>query len=572
VTLSAANLAVLQDGTAATVNATVTGGSSNPITLSVSGAPAAMNVTVQSPGTGTTGQVTFSTGGPLVPPWEAPPSYVPTPAGTYTVTVNATDGVSTGSATLTLQVNVVAAVYPTSAAPPSYPLQTLNTFMTTSFQPASWTDQFFVQNPGATTTLNNLQPQHIRMQVLERDIPQTTATTWDFSYLDGIVNPILGVADHSPEFQIARGPDFMYDSTGQTFLDPTYKQFAGFAADLVQYYNKGSFTDGSGVTHTHSTAYPITWWGIYNEPNINGLTAAQYVSLYNTVVPAMQAVDSTLKFAAVELADFGNEPQNYLPTFVSGVTAHVDVVATHFYSTCNQQDSDQTIFDSITNYLPHIPYIYSQLQTNPALANVPVWMTENNVNADYSDANGYSVCNPGQKFVTDQRGTSAFFAAWRPTIFSKLAQAGVHALYHWDFNADAQYGEVNGSNDQTYLSYWVDYWLSRIYASPPGAQILPMADPDNATVEVLPTRYGDGSVVIMVANHAVHNPADNNGSGDPRTAIVDVSALGSFTTATALTLDATTNITTGPSPVSLTVAPRIPITLNGYGVTFVTLK
>jgi hypothetical protein len=530
-----------------------------------------MNVSIQSPGAGTTGSITFTTGGALFAPWIVPANQPQTPAGTYNVTINATNNVSSGSAALTLEVNIVAALYPISSAPPTYPIQTLNTFMTTSFQPASWTDQFFIQNPGATATLNSLQPQHIRMQVVERDIPQTTATTWDFSYLDGIVNPILSVADHSPEFQIARGPDFMYDSTGQNFLDPTYQQFAGFAANLVQYYNTGGFTDAGGVFHKSSSSYPITLWGIYNEPNINGLTAAQYVSLYNTVVPAMQAVDPTLKFSAVELADFGTEPQTYLPTFVANVTAHVDVVSTHFYSTCNQKDTDQTIFDSITNYLPHISYIYSQLQTNPALANVPVWMTENNVNADYDKGGGISACN-GTPFVTDQRGTSAFFAAWRPTVFSKLAQVGVHALYHWDFNADAQYGEVNGSNDQTYLSYWVDYWLSRYYASPPGAQILPMADPDTATVEILPTQYSDGSVVIMVANHAVQNPADNNGPGDPRTVIVDVSALGSFSTASALTLDATTNITTGPSPVTLTPAARMSVTLNGYGVTFLTLK
>jgi hypothetical protein len=44
------------------------------------------------------------------------------------------------------------------------------------------------------------------------------------------------------------------------------------------------------------------------------------------------------------------------------------------------------------------------------LANVPVWVTEDNVNADY-DNNGMSNCNPGQTFVADKRGTSAFFAA-----------------------------------------------------------------------------------------------------------------------------------------------------------------
>lgn len=66
-------------------------------------------------------------------------------------------------------------------------------------------------------------------------------------------------------------------------------------------------------------------------------------------------------------------------------------------------------------------------------------MTENNVNADYDAGNGISACN-GTLFVTDLRGSSAFFAAWRPYVFSQLGKAGIRALYHWDYGADAQYG------------------------------------------------------------------------------------------------------------------------------------
>src|ERR1700691_3278766 len=97
--------------------------------------------------------------------------------------------------------------------------------MSTSFQPAEWDSGFFTNNPGATTSLNNLLPQHIRLQGVSQGVPQTNATTWDFSTLDAITQPVLGVADHSPEFQIAVAPAFMYDSQ-HNFLDPTYLQFA----------------------------------------------------------------------------------------------------------------------------------------------------------------------------------------------------------------------------------------------------------------------------------------------------------------------------------------------------------
>jgi hypothetical protein len=200
--------------------------------------------------------------------------------------------------------------------------------MSTSFQPAEWDYPFFSLNPSATTTLGNLGSNHIRPQGISRGIPQgsegTTSTTWDFSTVDAVTQPILGIGDHSPEFQIAKAPAFMYvnDDSNSAFADPTFTQFAAYSQNLVEYYNAGGFTAN---TQTYlSPSYPtrkITWWGIYNEPNINhGLSPADYVALYNQVVPAMQAIDPTIKFAALELADFSGQEAAWVPPFVRGVT------------------------------------------------------------------------------------------------------------------------------------------------------------------------------------------------------------------------------------------------------------
>ena len=69
------------------------------------------------------------------------------------------------------------------------------------------------------------------------------------------------------------------------------------------------------------------------------MTPSEYIQLYNTVVPAMLAVDSTIKISAMELAVA--DPTTDLPLFVAspasgGVNAQVNVVSTHFYPTCNQ--------------------------------------------------------------------------------------------------------------------------------------------------------------------------------------------------------------------------------------------
>ncbi len=555
--LSSPFVTVLQDGEPASVTVTIgrPKGDSNNVTLSLTGLPVGLAAQATSPGAGSAGQITFVSQSAV--------------AGTYSATVSASDGQRVATASL----SVVVAILATVGASVNRALGAngvLDNFMATSFQPASWSDQFFINNPQAPTTLDALHSQHIRIQALEKDLPMTGPDSWDFTRLDGMVNPILSVADHSPEFQIAVAPAWMDDSNGH-LLPENFSAFAQYCANLVRYYNTGGFFSANGQHYQSSSPYPITWWGIFNEPNINGLTADQYVQLYNLVAPAMETVDPTIKLVAVELADFGSEPEKYLPTFVSQVNAPVDAVATHFYSSCNQKNTDQQIFNTIPHFVNDVKYIYSELATNPALENVPVWVTENNVNADYDKGGGISACN-GTPFVLDPRGTDAFFAAWRPYVFSQLSLAGDHALYHWDFNADAQFGEVNGTNDQTYLSYWVDYWLERYFPTPPGSQILNLTTTESSTVETLATLRNDGAVVIMIADHAVHAASDDNGSGDPRTVVVDLSAWGQFSSATLVTLDASTNPVTGPSALSVTPAPRITVTLNGYGVAFLTLS
>jgi hypothetical protein len=205
---------------------------------------------------------------------------------------------------------------------------------------------------------------------------------------------------------------------------------------------------------------------------------------------------------------------------------------------------------------------------------VPVWVTENNVNADYEGANGMSTCNPGQVFVDDHRGTSPFFAAWRPYVFSQLGKVGNQALYHWSYDSDQQYGEVD-PNGNTYLSYWVDQALAAIYPSTPASQgpnILELSATDTTTVEMLATQNSDGSVTVMMDDHAVASSSDNNGSGAPRTVIVDISGLGTFSSASELSINAQSSVSAAPAPVTVTPASRMTIQLGGYGVTWLQLN
>ncbi len=561
-----------QDGTPATTNASVSGASS--VTLSVTGLPGGVTSQFTQPGSSGQGVVTLT----------ASPA---APAGTYTVKVVANAGSSSVSQPLTLVV-AVAVVVGSSTNTTLGINGKLNEFMSTSFQPAEWDAAYFQNQPNSEPAqLNSLGPQHIRLQAISEAIPWKAysnpqlSTDWDFTILDEVVQPVLSVTDHSPEFQIALTPSFFSLPSPLTASDPKLQMFVTYAQNLVSYYNSPAGFTWGGTTFKSPSSHPITWWGIYNEYNINGLTAADYVVLYNALVPAMLAVDPTIKISALELSDFDYEtgdPRNNLPTFVApanqgGVNAQVNVASTHFYSSCNQTDSDTQVISTIPDFVSDVQYFRQEFASRPDLGNVAVWVTENNVNADYADGNGNSTCNPGQKFVTDQRGTSAFFAAWRPYVFSQLGKAGNQALYQWDYPADAQFGEVDYDTSGKYLSYWVDYTLGQFFpvTSTTAPEILQLTATETASVETLATKNSDGSFIVMVTNRAVQSPTDNNGPGAPRTVIIDVSALGNYSTVAQTTLQNGTDTVNGPQPMALSPAPKLSVTLNGYGTEFLHL-
>jgi hypothetical protein len=148
----------------------------------------------------------------------------------------------------------------------------------------------------------------------------------------------------------------------------------------------------------------------------------------------------------------------------------------------------------------------------------------------------------------------------------------VQALYHWDFGADAQYGEVDYNKGALKLSYWVDYWLARMFPASNAANILQFTNDNDTDIEVLAAQNPDGSVAIMLANHALNSLTDNNGPDAPRTISVDVSAPGTFSSGSLLTIDAATSVTSGPVATSVPPSSKMTVSLNGYGVAFLTLK
>jgi hypothetical protein len=428
--------------------------------------------------------------------------------------------------------------------------------MSTSFQAAPWTDAAFTTHPEIPTQLDALNLHHIRVQVIDESIPETAPDQWDFTALDRQLQPILTAADHSPEIQLAEAPAFLYKSRTHFVTSAFIAGYAAYAAGMVRHYNQ------PGAKH------PIRYWGILNEPNYFHISAAEYVALYNVAVPAMLAVDPTIKLVALELGGDEADELKYLPVFARHVSAQTDILGIHFYSTCDQRALDAAIFATIPSFVHQVRYLQRQLP------NTPVWVLENNVNADFVDDHGNSTCNPAQKFVEDSRGSSPFFAAWRATEFAQFARAGVQALYHWHYTGGIQYAEFNTEDTPAHLqlSYWLDLWLGKLFPPETQAQILAISNPDPTNLELFAARQPSGQTTILFANHTVAHPTDDNGSGAPRTVLLDLSALSPLTSATLLTFNAKTSSLSGPVPQNVTPAAKIRLTLSGYGVTFLTLN
>jgi hypothetical protein len=486
----------------------------------------------------------------------------------------------------------------------------LDELMSTAFQPSDWQSDFFDLHPD-TSALQALSPRHILIQVMNGGaipLKQTQGTLyWDFTELDAIVQAVLDVSapnpvpDSGPEMQIAIAPDVpgMTDSSGVV----DYSAFATYAACLLAYYNKGSFQDpysGQPIKNPYGVRR-IQWWGIWSDYNVgaNPLTTEEYTQIYNAAVPAMLAVDSQIEFSALEFNDFSGisgDPSQVVPAFVQGLNPGVPVgaVSLHFYSTDDPATSDADVLATVKTLAQDVALAYGALEDSPALAKVPVWITQNNVDGDAPDANGDSAFDRNRPFRDDTRGTSSFFAAWRPYLFSAAGKAGNHALVHWQYVAgqcaaqtsycldtstsadtDPQNAEVDYATGDKYLSYWVDYELGQMFPSPPGEDILQSAVTDSDDVEVLAARQDGGSVVVMVVNKAVADTGDG-GAGKPLTVVVDVSALvagRSVANVSTLTLDAATPTDTGPVTESRPLGDaRIPVVFpNGYGTAFLVI-
>ena len=210
VSLSTSTVVAPQDGTPGTVAVTVSGANTaSSVSVAASSLPSGVASQFAPATGGFSGTISLVAGSTV-------------PAGTYSASVVATNGTRTASQSFVLVIAIAASIGNSVDTTLGIGGK-LEQFMSTSFQPTEGDYQFF-ENHTATepALLNKLGPQHIRLQGLSKAVPMKantgSATDWDFAILDAIVQPLLSIADNSPEFQIAVAPTFLNDPTTGLFV------------------------------------------------------------------------------------------------------------------------------------------------------------------------------------------------------------------------------------------------------------------------------------------------------------------------------------------------------------------
>lgn len=435
-------------------------------------------------------------------------------------------------------------------------------------------------SPAALSSFRALQAPLVRIHAgTDSDAPAlpkpTASSGWSFANLDRLVNDSTAAGGDvlmNPRY----APDWMWTCTtygaAGSIRDLTFRTYAQYLARLVSYYNTGSMTTETGqvITNPAGTRNRITWWEPWNEPDLNnetpcapasgvGLTSAQYVTMWNAVVPAMLAVDPTLKFVGPATAggQFGSGgSDDYITTLMQGAVHKPDALSFHGYGYWDNAVPDKWIFDGDGS--PGgggIPVIAdSAAAVHAAYPSTPVWVTEVNVNAAWGN-DPYA------------RPWTALGAAWWGSMFSQLAPRGVGMIHQYLVMESPQFGLVDDQTGAPTLPYWVQKSLNAGF--PAGSTILSSSS-TNTGVQALAAKRADGKISVLVVNRQLNGATTTGGAGLP--ALVNVALPGvSPTSVTVQQIDKNTPATTGPATVSLD--PTVPLTVNfpGYGFAVLTI-
>jgi len=217
---------------------------------------------------------------------------------------------------------------------------------------------------GAFAALHDLGADYVRyvpwapyprLAVAELEPPTPDKTSWDFTKIDPMTIDFFDATEgHSTIFNFSTIPQWMFTTSkpvtyphdpeqvtwnytqGTELRDPSMKELSEYYARLVSWYTQGGFTDENGQYRASGYHYPIPYWEVFNEIDLeHKSTPQQYTERYDAVVKAIHAVSPDTKFVGLAVAGPKNQlplieyflnPENHRP----GIP--LDMISYHFYA------------------------------------------------------------------------------------------------------------------------------------------------------------------------------------------------------------------------------------------------
>lgn len=183
------------------------------------------------------------------------------------------------------------------------------------------------------------------------------------------------------------------------------------AASMVKYFKE------KGVS--------VKNWIIGNEPNMEGMTIREYCMMYNKVVDAMKAVDSSIKIGGPAWTYYDLKA---LEEFVKFSGTRADMIDYHHYGMGDSYLSEERALSETSKYEKEINEIRNMINTKfPQLKNkIEIQLGE--YNWSYRTDNGF----PGWK------GEDRFFkpvtTVWAASVAGRVAKAGGRSFQYSDLN------------------------------------------------------------------------------------------------------------------------------------------
>ncbi len=166
-----------------------------------------------------------------------------------------------------------------------------------------------------------------------------------------------------------------------------------------------------------------------NEEDLAGVTASQYVSAWNSVIPSLKPLESTAKFIGPVNYQYNH---SYLQTFLQQANPRPDDVSWHMY-TCSPTDSNSTCLNNLNNWSTYISDAKSLMQSTLGTV-LPIMITEWNFDPQANDSRA------------DNSPTNAFVTQWTTNALQQLISNGVFASMQYAATDSGTEHLVNTNN------------------------------------------------------------------------------------------------------------------------------